>query len=83
MLPGNASGESPRTTHREYLLPYSVNNLRVYLDRLIWSVDELANKGVLKPAELQGVSWEDFEKNEKEFSQLPPEIRAYGRKPTA
>ena len=27
----------------------TVNNLRVYLDRLIWSVDELANKGVLKP----------------------------------
>lgn len=34
-----------------------VNNIRIYLDRLIWSVEELANKGVLKPAELQAVSF--------------------------
>ena len=26
-----------------------VNNIRIYLDRLNWSVEELANKGVLKP----------------------------------
>jgi hypothetical protein len=64
-----------------YLLHDTVNNLRVYLDRLIWSVEELANKGVLKPSELQGVSWEDYEKNEKEFQDLPEEMKQYGRKP--
>lgn len=42
---------------------YSVNNIRIYLDRLIWSIEELANKGVLKPPELQSISYEDFEKN--------------------
>ena len=36
------------------------NNLRIYLDRLVWSVEELANKGVLKPPELQAVSYEDY-----------------------
>jgi hypothetical protein len=43
-----------------YFWTDSVNNLRVYLDRLIWSIEELANKGVLKPSELQGVSWDDY-----------------------
>lgn len=46
-----------------YSLLYLDNNIRVYLDRLIWSVEELANKGVLKPSELQAVSHEDYEKS--------------------
>ena len=50
-----------------------VNNVRVYLDRLIWSIDELANKGILKPPELQAVSFEDYEKNPQEFADLTPE----------
>ena len=53
----------------------------MYLDRLIWSVEELANKGALKPAELQGVSWDDYEKHANEFKHLPEEMQAYGRKP--
>jgi hypothetical protein len=36
----------------------SVNNLRIYLDRLIWSVEEMTAKGVLRPQELQGISYE-------------------------
>lgn len=55
--------------------------MRVYLDRLIWSVEELANKGPLKPAELQGISWDDYKKHEEEFKHLPEEMRAYGKKP--
>lgn len=53
----------------------------MYLDRLIWSVEELANKGVLKPVELQGVSPEDYLKHEKEFVHLSEEIKAYAVKP--
>jgi len=48
---------------------------------LIWSVEELANKGILKPPELQGVSWEDFEKHANEFQHLPEEMKQYGVKP--
>ena len=39
------------------------NDVRMYLDRLIWSIEELANKGVLKPPELQAISPEDYEKS--------------------
>lgn len=39
---------------------YSDNNIRMYLDRLIWSIEELANKGVLKPAEIQGLSFDEY-----------------------
>lgn len=40
-----------------------VNNARILLARLIHSVEELLKKGVLKPPELQGLSFEDMEKH--------------------
>lgn len=57
------------------------NNIRVYLDRLIWSVEQLANKGVLKPSELQAVSHEDYEKSPEEFASLSAEKLQYATKP--
>jgi hypothetical protein len=41
----------------------------------------LANKGVLKPPELQAVSYEDVEKHPAEFAGLSEEKREYGTKP--
>jgi hypothetical protein len=64
-----------------YLQLHIVNSIRLYLDRLIWSVEELANKGVLKPPELQAVSYEDFEQHLQEFATLSTEKRSYGVKP--
>lgn len=59
----------------------SDNNIRLYLDRLIWSVEELANKGVLKPAELQSVSIDDYEKKPEEYASLPEDKLIYAKKP--
>lgn len=57
------------------------NNIRIYLDRLIWSVEELANKGVLKPPELQAVSYEDYEKSPQQFALLSADKLMYAVKP--
>ena len=57
------------------------NNLRIYLDRLVWSVEELANKGVLKPPELQAVSYEDYQKSPSDYSSLSPDKLSYATKP--
>ena len=43
-----------------HLSPIIVNNMRIKLDRLCVAIEELAQKGPLKPDELRGLS--DYEK---------------------
>lgn len=44
-------------------------------------MEELANKGVLKPAELQSVSIDDYEKKPEEYASLPEDKLIYAKKP--
>lgn len=41
----------------------------------------MATKGVLRPQQLQGISYEEFEKNKKEFDGLEQDKLQYATKP--
>ena len=41
----------------------------------------MVSKGVLRPQELQGISYEEFEKHRKEFDGLEEEKLQYSTKP--
>jgi hypothetical protein len=47
------------------------------------AVEELANKGVLKPEELQGISYDELEKHAKEIGTLSEDKQKYIKRPKA
>jgi hypothetical protein len=48
---------------------------------LAHAIEELVKKGVLRPAELQGLSFEDMAKHSVEVAQLSEEKKEYVGKP--